>query len=305
MRALVTGGAGFIGSSLVDRLLAEGHEVDVVDDLSTGSLANLSDARSGRTGRLHIHQVDVRDDAVVDLVTRLSPDVVFHLAGRPPSSDAVVEDAEVTVVGGLRVLDAARRAGARKVVVASTSEIYRAPEASELPIRESHPRQPAHAHGVAAKALTDYLAAYRETHALEFTALALGEVYGPRQRGGLVFDLATSLTSGAPGSIDVEATRDLVFVDDVVDAFVRAAERGGGLLVNVASGTETTLGDLAERIAVRLGVDVAIPAGRRRRRQPGDRIALDRGRARIHLGWEPWTALDDGLDLVVDRLSGP
>lgn len=293
MKALVTGGAGFIGSALVDRLLAEGHEVDVVDDLSTGSLANLADARAARTGRLHIHQLDVRDGAIRDLIARRGPEVVFHLAGRPDAD--VVDDADVTILGGLRVLDGAQRAGVGKVVVASTAAIYRAPTPEELPLRESHPTVPSRPQGVAAKALGDYLAAFRELHALEFTALALAEVYGPRARRGRVVD---ALEGGA--TEDLAVSDDLVFVDDVVDAFVRAASRGSGLVVNIGSGHETTMETLRDAVAEVTG------ERRHRRSAPGgvDRLALDVGRARIHLGWSPWTSLEEGLRLTVASLGG-
>ncbi|QGG95822.1 NAD-dependent epimerase/dehydratase family protein [Actinomarinicola tropica] len=290
MRALVTGGAGFIGSTLVDRLLAEGHEVDVVDDLSTGSLANLADARAARTGRLHIHQLDVRDPSLGDLVARVAPTVVFHLATRDGAT--VVEDAEVTVVGGVRLVEAARAAGAQKVVVASTAAIYRPPEPSELPIRESHPQQPVDPHGVAATSLVAYLTAYRELHELEFTALALSHVYGPRARSGPV---AAEI---AGDDVAVPSSTDLVFVDDAVDAFVRAATRGSGLVVNVGSGRETTTAELRDAVASATG-----RAPRRRRPRPRvgqpDRLALDIGRARIHLGWSPWTSLEEGVRLTV------
>src|ERR687898_208850 len=121
MRTLVTGGAGFIGSTLVDRLLAEGHEVDVLDDLSGGALANLAEARTDRTHRLRFHQIDVRDAQVVDLIARRSPEVVFHLAGQVDVRSSVVRpafDAAVNVGGTVNVIEAARVAGARKVVAA-------------------------------------------------------------------------------------------------------------------------------------------------------------------------------------------
>lgn len=300
MKVLVTGGAGFIGSTLVDRLLAEGHDVDVVDDLSTGSLANLAEARAARTGRLHIHQVDVRDAGVVELVERRRPEVVFHLAGR--DGHDVIDDADVTILGGLRVVEGARRGGSRKVVVASSDAIYRPPDPSELPLRESHPQQPVDPHGVAVAALTAYLVAYRERFDLEFTALALGAVYGPRQRVGVVADLVQRVVAGercrlGPGGAH---TCDVVFVDDVVDAFVRAADRGSGLVVNVSSGVETSIADLHAAVVAAAG---AAPTGDESHPTPPagpPRMALDRGRARIHLGWTPWTSLETGLALAVE-----
>lgn len=296
MRLLVTGGAGFIGSHLVERLVDEGHHVDVVDDLSGGSLSNLAEVRAARTGRLTVHQLDVRDPGVPDLVVRRGPEVVFHLAvpAEGPSFEEAVADAEINVVGSLNVLEGARRAGSRKVVFASSGlGLYAAPSASELPIREKHPQQPLTSQGVAKKAVVDYLIAYREAHAVEFTALVLAEVYGPRQRHGLVADIAAQATTGEV-TVDAERTVDLVYVDDAVDAFVRAVRKGSGLVANIGTGVETSVADLVAMVAASLGVDAPVLARSTGSDGP-QRFALDPGRARIHLGWSPWTTLADGL----------
>lgn len=282
MRALVTGGAGFLGSALVDRLLAEGHAVDVIDDLSTGRLDNLTEARADRSNQLSIHHFDIRQAEVVDVVARRQPEVVYHLAARAGADP--ITDAEVSILGTLRVLEGALAAGTRKVVFASTASIYG--EAEKTPIRESHAQRPISTHGVAKKAATDYLAAYRDLHGLEFTALALGSVYGPRQRTGVV---AAFAAGGTVVRGDGKQTRDFVFVDDAVDAFVRAAERGSGLLVNVGTGRETSVLDLFRLLSTADPEFDDAAAGDRRR------SALDAGRARIHLGWSSWTSLEDGL----------
>ena len=184
MKALVTGGAGFIGSTLVDRLLAEGHHVDVIDDLSSGSLANLADARAGGTGRVSFHQIDLVDDSVVDLVARRAPDVIFHLAGEPDPQMALAQparEATTTIVGALHLLEGARAGHVAKVVFASSCTIYGEVTPTDLPVLETHPQQPRSPQGVAKKAVTGYLTAYRELYDLEFTSLALATVYGPRQ----------------------------------------------------------------------------------------------------------------------------
>ena len=185
MRALVTGGAGFIGSTLVDRLLAEGHAVDVLDNLSTGSLANLGEARADRGHDFSFHQIDVRDPAIIELIGRRRPEVVFHLAAqadvRVSVSDPLL-DAQVNVLGSLHVLEGARAAASRKVVFASSGgTIYGDIAPESLPVDESHPQRPVSPYGVAKKVVGDYLFAYRELHTLEYTALALANVYGPRQ----------------------------------------------------------------------------------------------------------------------------
>ncbi|MGH9184188.1 MAG: NAD-dependent epimerase/dehydratase family protein, partial [Acidimicrobiales bacterium] len=263
MRALVTGGAGFIGSALVDRLLAEGHEVDVVDDLSTGSLSNLAQARADPSHELRFHQVDIRDPEVAHLVARRRPEVVFHLAAQPDVRVSVAQpvlDAEVNVVGSLNVLEGARAGGARKVVFASSGgTIYGEVDPVDLPVRESHPKRPRSPYGVAKKAVGDYLGAYRELHGLDFTALALGNVYGPRQdphgEAGVVAIFAARLLAGEPCTIfgDGGQTRDFVYVDDVVDAFVAAAGRGGGLVLNVGTGIETSVVELHRVLAAGAG----------------------------------------------------
>src|SRR5438874_5886963 len=146
MRCLVTGGSGFIGSNLVDRLLAEGHDVDVVDDLSTGSLANLSEARGDRSNEINFHRIDVRSPALVDLIAHRRPEVVFHLAAQADVRVSVARpafDAEVNIIGSINVIEGARVAGARKVVLASSGgTIYAEPDPADLPVKESHPQAP-------------------------------------------------------------------------------------------------------------------------------------------------------------------
>jgi UDP-glucose 4-epimerase len=306
-RALVTGGAGFIGSNLVDRLLAEGQTVDVVDNLSTGSLANLAEARAERGGRFNFHQLDVRSPDLVDLMVRRKPEVVFHLAAQIDVRASVADpvfDADVNILGSLRALEGARSAGARKVVFASSGgTIYG--NVDQLPVKESQPQRPLSPYGVAKKAVADYLFAYREVHGLEYTALALANVYGPRQdahgEAGVVAIFAGRLLSGEPCLIfgDGKQTRDFVYVDDVVDAFSRAGERGSGLLCNIGTGTETSVNELYAAMARHAGVSqppIYAPA------RPGElqRSCLDHSRATMHLGWRPWTSVATGTAAVID-----
>ncbi len=302
MRALVTGGAGFIGSTLVDRLLAEDWEVDVIDDLSTGTLANLADARARRGHHFSFHRLDIREPAVAELVARRRPDVIFHLAAQASVRISVSRpafDAEVNILGTLNICEGALAAGVRKVVFAgSGGTLYGAPE--QVPVREGHPQQPLAPYGVSKKAVGDYLHYYREVRGLEYTVLALANVYGPRQdphgEAGVVAIFAGLLLERERPTIygDGEQTRDFVYVDDVVDAFVRAAEKGGGLTINVGTGAETSVQALYDTMARLVGFkDPARYAPERM----GElrRSALDPGRAAIHLGWEPWTPLEEGL----------
>ena len=311
MRALVTGGAGFIGSNLVDRLLAEGNEVDVVDDLSTGSLANLAAARTSAGGRLTITQLDIRLREVVELIAHRAPEVVFHLAAQADVRVSVASpafDAEVNIIGSLNVLEGARQAGTERLVfAASGGTLYGDPPVKDLPLRESQPHRPLSPYGVSKKAVLDYLVAYRELHSLEFAALALANVYGPRQNphgeAGVVAIFADRLLTGTPITIfgTGEQTRDFVYVDDVVDAFVRAATRGGGLVCNIGTGRETSVNDLYRSMAAAVGSE-ANPDYAPGRPGELDRNVLDVERAGIQLGWRPWTELGDGVRAVIDSV---
>jgi UDP-glucose 4-epimerase len=320
MRTLVTGGAGFIGSTLVDRLLAEGREVEVLDDLSSGSLSNLADARAERTHRLTFHQIDVVDERAVDLIAIRAPEVVYHLAGRAGVRRSVrrpLDDATVNVVGTLNVLEGARRAGSRKVVVAASGgTAYGEVRPRNLPAKESHALAPQSPHGVSARVVLEYLRLYRQLHDLEYTALALANVYGPRQLpadaddqdgvdGGVIATFAARLLAGEECTIhgDGEQTRDFLYVDDCVDAFVRAGERGDGLVINVGTGVETSVNDLYVAMASATGVDR--PA-RQAAAHAGEvqRSALDAGRAAIQLGWRPWTPVEEGVARVLEWHAG-
>jgi UDP-glucose 4-epimerase len=307
VKTLVTGGAGFIGSTLVDRLLAEGHSVDVVDDLSSGSLANLGEARAVGDRRFSFQRLDVASGSIGEYIARRKPEVVFHLAAQADVRVSVarpVFDATVNVIGSLHVLEGCVAAGTRKVVFASSGgTIYGTP--TKLPVREAHSQHPESPYGVAKKAVGDYLHAYRGLKGLDYTSLALSNVYGPRQdangEAGVVAIFAGQLLARQRPVIygDGEQTRDFVYVDDVVDAFVRGAERGGGLLMNIGTGVETSVNELFSAMAAITGYKE--PA-RHAQARPGEiaRSALDPGRAEIHLGWKPWTSIEEGVARTID-----
>jgi UDP-glucose 4-epimerase len=307
LRVLVTGGAGFIGAGLVERLLAEGEEVDVIDDLSTGSLANLGPARGMADGRLSFHRLDIRHPGLADLVAQRRPEMVFHLAAQADVRVSVENpalDAEINILGSLHLCQAAVAAGTRKIVFAgSGGTLYGSPAA--LPVGETHSRQPVSPYGVAKKAVGDYLHYYREILGLDYTVLALANVYGPRQdphgEAGVVAIFAGKLLAGEPPTIfgDGNQTRDFVFVDDVVDAFARARYGGSGLLANVGTGTETTVNDLFATMARLTGfTDAPVYAPAR----PGElaRSALDPTLVGQELGWKPLHTLEQGLDRTLD-----
>ena len=305
MRAIVTGGAGFIGSNLVDGLLAAGHDVAVVDDLSTGRRENLTaDAR--------LHELDVLDTpALTAAFAREQPDVVFHLAAQIDVRRSVVDpahDARVNVEGTVNVLRAARAAGARRVVFSSTGgAIYG--EAETLPTTEAAPLRPLAPYGASKHAAEGYLDLFASLHGLSTVALRYSNVYGPRQdplgEGGVVAIFCGALASGTTPTIfgDGEQTRDYVYVGDVVRANLLAATSEAGGPLNVGSGVETSVLDLVERLNdVRVGARLTPTHSPAR---PGEvtRSCLDPSRARTQLGWVPEVDLDEGLRRTFEHLG--
>jgi UDP-glucose 4-epimerase len=295
---MVIGGAGFIGSHLVERLIAEGESVDVVDDLSTGSLGNLADARAeaGRlaSSDLRIHTLDATGDDLAALIAMRRPREIYHLAllARSGASAVALGRSFTSMLG---VLDAARRSGVTKVIATlPATSMYGYPSGRELPVREGT-LQPRGVRGVVAKAIVDLLSAYREGWGIEFTALAPATVYGPRQRpdAAVLPAMVAAAVDGRPARItgDGRQTRDFVYVDDMVDALVRSGRRGSGLVVNVGTGVQTSLRDLWTMVAPEAAPPTFVAA------RPDElaRFAVSPVRARIHLAWSPWTSLDEGL----------
>jgi UDP-glucose 4-epimerase len=309
---LVTGGAGFIGSNLADRLLAEDHRVIAVDDLSTGRIANLGDARA--YGKAYtFFNMDIRASGLLSLFERHRPEIVFHLAaqaGVRPSLEDPTHDASVNVMGTLNVLECASRVEASKVVyAASGGTLYGEPK--RLPAKESSAQGsfPLSPYGISKKIVLDYLGFYQRYRGLDFTACALANVYGPRQdptgEAGVIAIFAAAMLNGQTPTIygDGNQTRDYVFIDDVVHAFVRAMDRGSGKLVNIGTGLETSVNGLYKLLAQIIGFDGqpshgTLPPGELRR------IALDISMAAKALAWKPWTHLEDGLAETVAYLKG-
>ena len=306
----VTGSAGFIGSHLCDHLLAGGHRVVGVDNMSTGRRENLAAAEDHEA--FTFVGVDIRDDALLEPFERHQPEVVMHLAaqsGVRPSLEDPDHDASVNILGSLNVLRCAAAAGARKIVyAASGGTIYGEP--SDLPVTEaqaagSHPQSP---YGVSKKAVLEYLDFYAAQRSLDFTALALGNVYGPRQdpdgEAGVISIFASALLSGRKPMVfgDGAQTRDYVFVHDTVRAFVLALDRAPETLVNIGTGIETSVNRIHEMLASIVGVS---PDARSGPQPAGElrRIALDNGLASSALGWSPMTGLEEGLRETVAYLS--
>ena len=292
---LVCGGAGFLGSHLVDRFIAEGHEVDVVDDLSTGSLTNLAEARNA-TGRFKFQNIAIESREFGELVSLRRPEVIVNLASFTPS-DSHLNGAQASLQSTIATLEAARLAGVTKVVTMIPGGLlYGEVAVRDLPIKEGHINDPRTSEEVLARAACDIHSVYRERHGIEFTVLAVGNVYGPRQRAedSVVASFVDALAHGKAPIVhgNGKQSRDFIYVDDAVDAIARATERAGGLVVNVGTGISTTIADLWATMA-----GAASPVPRTSAARPNDlaRMSLSPVRARIQLGWSPFTSLEAGL----------
>jgi len=291
VRAVVTGGAGFIGSHVVDALLARWDEVHVLDDFSGGKRENVPEG-------VHVHEADIRSDSgrVFDEVR---PEVCFHLAAQADVRVSVERpdfDADVNVVGTLHVLEAARDHGTKIVFSSTGGAIY---GECEGPAREDHPRAPLAPYGVSKLAGEEYIAAYNRLYGAAHVSLRFGNVYGPRQdpkgEAGVVAIFMKRLREGEAPKIfgDGTQTRDYVYVGDVVAATLAAAEHSGGVL-NVGTGVETSVLELYERIQRVAGVEREPQFADAR---PGElqRSVLDASLAKRELDWEPQRTLDEGL----------
>jgi len=302
MRSLVTGGAGFIGSNLVDALLARGDQVTVIDDLSSGRRSNVAGAMDAG---VRLETVDVRDAGAVQAVfARARPEIVFHLAAQIDVRRSVQDpaaDASINVQGTIAVLEAARRCGARRLVNTSTGGgLYG--EADAIPTPEEHPIRPLAPYGASKHAAEGYCELYARLHGLSTVSLRYGNVYGPRQdangEAGVVAIFCSRLLAGEPLVIygDGRQTRDWVEVSDVVRANLLAADADVTGPVNIGHGQETSvLGLLEELRSLERFRDAGEP--RFEAARPGEvrRSCLRVARAREELGWEPRVGLAEGL----------
>jgi UDP-glucose 4-epimerase len=294
VRAAVTGGAGFIGSHVVDALVARGDEVHVVDNFATGRRENL-------TPQATLHERDIREP-LDELFAEIRAEVVVHLAAQADVGTSVERplfDAEVNVIGTLNVLEAARPHGAQVVFSSTGGAIY---GECERPAREDDERRPLSPYGTAKLAAEEYLATWNRLYGTRHVALRFANVYGPRQlaklEGGVVAIFTDRLRSGAPVTIfgDGEQTRDYIYVGDVVAAVLAAIRRDGGVY-NVGTGSETSVNELFEQCRRVGGVDAEpthAPA------RPGDVLhsVLDVSRSERELEWRPQTPLAEGLRLT-------
>lgn len=294
-KIIVTGGAGFIGSTLVDKLIKEGHEVKVVDNLSSGKIEYLNPAAV-------LYQHDIRSSELAGIFMKEKPDCVYHLAAqidvRKSMADPVADN-DINVLGGLNVLESARQAGVAKFIFASTGgAVYG--DAEEIPTTESFPPYPLSFYGIHKLTFEKYLNCYSRLYGLDYTTLRFANVYGPRQyKGGEAGVIAIFVENAVRGQESVQygdglQTRDFVYVDDVVSALARAREIACRCEINIGTGIESSLLDVRRAIEKALGQPIAV---REEPGKPGEqrRSCLSHQRAADVLGWQPEVSLEEGI----------
>jgi UDP-glucose 4-epimerase len=299
MSYMVTGGAGFIGSHVVDRLLGKNGDVSIIDNLSTGRQNNLNPAAS-------FYKMDICDRDLSTAISDIRPKAVFHLAAQvsvPRSIENPYEDARVNVLGTVNLLEACVKAGVKRVIFSSSAAVYGLPQ--YLPIDEDHPQFTISPYGTSKVTAEKYLQLYNRLYGLEYVILRYANVFGPRQdaegEGGVVSIFAQAMQNGMPLKIygDGEQTRDFIFVKDVVGANQAALLCESAAIVNVSTTRATSVNQLAALMA---GIGNFSSSIKHEPERPGDirDSILCNSRAKEKLCWEPAYTLEQGIKEMLD-----
>jgi len=300
MKCLVTGGAGFIGSHLVDKLIKEGHKVVVIDNLSTGRKENLNP-------KAKFYKIDICSYRISQIFKKEKPEVVFHYAAQIDVRKSVkdpVEDAKINILGTLNILENCKKYNIRKVIFASTGgAIYG--DADIVPTPETYPELPLSPYGIAKLTIEKHLSYYYKVFGLPYVSLRLANVYGPRQNSkgeaGVVAIFCDKMLSKKQPIIngDGKQTRDFVFVDDVVEANISALKKDKVGIFNIGTARETDVNTLFKKLRELTDSKCAKIHGPT---LPGEqkRSCLDYSEAKRELGWQPKYSLDEGLKKTVE-----
>nr|WP_269448587.1 NAD-dependent epimerase/dehydratase family protein [Metabacillus kandeliae] len=299
MKVLVTGGCGFIGSHITDKLIEDGHEVMVVDDLTTGNKDNLNDAAA-------FTDCSINDSRFEEAVAEFKPEAIIHQAAQvsvPRSIEDPLKDEEINVRGSLSVIQAAQKHGVRKIVFASSAAVYGNPE--YLPVDLAHPAKPLAPYGVSKLSVEKYLDMAHKLYGIDYTILRYGNVYGPRQdalgEGGVIAIFAEAFSKGQAPAIygDGEQTRDFIYVEDVAAANVKALTSGHNQVLNVSSNEKITIKELFFLMNEISGNDFS-PEYREERSGDIRESVLCNKETISALKWEPAVSLPKGLESTLD-----
>jgi UDP-glucose 4-epimerase len=300
MKILVTGGAGFIGSNLVDRFINEGYDVAIVDDLSTGNPGNLNP-------KARFYKMDIRNPELELVFEKEKPDYVSHHAAQASVTRSMREpmlDCRVNIEGSINVINLSQKFGVKKIIYASTGgTVYGEPV--YLPVDEDHPINPLSPYGASKHTVEHYLYMYMVDYGLDYTVLRYPNVYGPRQdpygEAGVVAIFIHNMLNGERPVIfgDGTATRDYVYVDDIVEANIMILFEGGGEIYNLGSNLETSVNQIFSLLSQELGFHQK-PIYKTERKGEIRRIYLTNDKAKADLGWEPKIPLTEGISKTVD-----
>ncbi|ULL19023.1 NAD-dependent epimerase/dehydratase family protein [Paenibacillus sp. H1-7] len=299
MNILITGGAGFIASHIVDRLVGHGHVVSIIDNLSTGNMDELSDFAS-------FYHCSIMDDEIESIFQKVQPEVVFHHAAQidvQTSLSQPVLDAEINILGTIKLLEQCKKYGVRKIIYASSAAVYGTPE--YLPVDERHPVQPLSFYGISKHTPEHYIEVFSKLSDLDYTILRYANVYGirqdPRGEGGVISIFVNKLLEGRTPIIfgDGEQTRDFIYVKDIVEANIAALEKGSKGIYNISCNEQTTVNQLLKVMSEICNMPFEpqyLPP------RSGDIIhsCLDNSAAKEELGWKPKYTLAEGLKETCD-----
>lgn len=300
MNILVTGGAGFIGSNIVDKYLEAGHRVIVADNLSTGHRRNLNPEAI-------FYETDIRTPELEEIFRKHNIDIVNHLAAQIDIRKSLADplnDASVNIIGGINLLNMAKKYEIKKLIYSSTGgAMYGEPV--YLPADEQHPVRPFAAYGASKHALEHYIELYNDLYSLDYTVFRYANVFGPRQdplgEAGVIAIFIGKMQEGETPLIfgDGNQTRDFVYIDDVVQANLIALEKGSSEIFNIGTGRETTVNEVYETIRELIP---GAPEVKYEPARPGEiyRICLDSSKAKKMLGWEPKTDFREGMKITID-----
>ena len=302
MKTLITGGAGFIGSHLVDRLINEGHSVVVVDNLSTGKEENLNP-------KAKFYKIDICDSEISKIFQEEKPEIVFHFAAQIDVRKSVenpIKDAEINILGSLNILENCKNFEVEKIIFSSTGgAIYG--DAEIIPTPETHSENPESPYGITKLIIEKYLGFYKKTYNLNYVCLRLGNVYGPRQNfkgeAGVVAIFSNKLLKNEQPIIfgTGSQTRDFIYVNDVVDSVLEVLNQVdcNNVIYNIGTGTETKISDIYQLILKKIGKEI-IPIFEPAKSGDLKRSCLDCARAKQELKWSPKYNLEKGLRETVD-----